>query len=175
VSVASQGRQLSACTNKVLVPFQQSTIPDADDHANTDQKVRFQLQRGFPGLSGESRLSDGNNQSFHGSGVPNPAQVQPVPPTVVDQPPPRRPDIPCETQQLPDLHAAKGTVATSGGVGAVGGVLGPFTDLLPRKFKAAPLMEAGKMLKANEQKQLDKERATAKKAEAKKAAGGDQR
>jgi phospholipid/cholesterol/gamma-HCH transport system substrate-binding protein len=173
VSVASQGRQLSACTNKVLVPFQQSTIPDVDDHANTDQKVRYQLQRGFPGLSGESRLSDGNNQSFHGSGVPNPVQIQPVPPTVVDQPPPRRPDIPCETQQIPDLHAQKATVATGGGLS-----LGTLTGAAP-SFNGTPLQQAGDLIHTIGQKRMAKDRVAEQKAVAKagagKAAGGNQR
>jgi phospholipid/cholesterol/gamma-HCH transport system substrate-binding protein len=160
VPLSSEARQLSACTNKVLVPYQHTKIPDVDDHANTDQEVRYQLQRGFPGLSGESRLSDGNNQSFHGSGVPNPVKVQPAPPTVIDQPPPRRPDIPCETQQTPDLHAPKASVATSG----LGGLI-PFTPSLPLpRFKSAPLMKAGQLLKKDEQKQNAKFNAKAVKA-----------
>jgi phospholipid/cholesterol/gamma-HCH transport system substrate-binding protein len=165
VPLSSEARQLSACTNKVLVPFVQSTIPDADDHGNTNQQVRYQLQREFPGLAGESRLSDGNNQSFHGSAVPNPQKVQPVPPTEIDQPPPRRPDIPCETQQTPDLHAAKAVVAS----GPAGGLVLPSVPSLPlsKRFKVAPLMKAGKMMQQFEQKQNARENAKAKKAEAK--------
>ncbi|HEX2233135.1 MAG TPA: MlaD family protein [Thermoleophilaceae bacterium] len=104
VDVASEGRQLSACTNEVLVPFMQDRVPSHEEK-NTNQQVRHQLQRSFPGLSGESRLSDGNNQAFHAQAVPPPLRVQPAPPTVVDQPPPRRPDVPCETQEKPILDA----------------------------------------------------------------------
>ncbi len=165
VPLSSEARQLSACTNKVLVPYVRSTIPNVDDHANTDQQVRFQLQRGFPGLSGESRLSDGNNQSFHGSATASPQKIQPVPPTVIDQPPPRRPDIPCETQQTPDLNAAKAVVAS----GPAGGLVLPSAPSIPAlpKFKVAPLMKAGQLMKQFEQKQNARENAKAKKAEAK--------
>src|SRR3954453_1277517 len=149
VPLSSEARQLSACTNKVLVPFEHTKIPDVDDHDNTDQDVRYQLQRGFPGLSGESRLSDGNTQFFPGSGVPSPMKVQPAPPTNIDQPPPRRPDIPCETQQTPDLHGPKASVATNG----LGGLI-PFTPNLPLPtFKAGLLMKAGELMKEHEQKQ----------------------
>ena len=112
VPLLEQGRALSACTNDVLVPFAQSRIPAvAGEPDNSDQQVRFQIQRGFPGLSGESRLSDGNSPWFHTSGVPNPVRVQPAPPANVNQPPPRRPDVPCETQEIPNLAAPAAVVA----------------------------------------------------------------
>ena len=63
-----ESRALSACTNNVLVPFMGLKIPNPEtgnEAENSDQPVRAQLQRGMPGLSGESRLSDGNNQYFH--------------------------------------------------------------------------------------------------------------
>jgi phospholipid/cholesterol/gamma-HCH transport system substrate-binding protein len=104
VKVSSEGRQLSACTNEVLVPFMRDRIPSVEE-GNKDQQVRYQLQRTLPGLSGESRLSDGNNQAFHAQNVPNPQRVQPAPPLNINQPPPRRPDVPCETQEKPNLAA----------------------------------------------------------------------
>jgi len=160
VSIASEGRQLSRCTNKVLVPFMHTKIPDVDDHENTDQEVRYQLQRGLVGLSGESRLSDGNNQWFHGAGVPSPLKVQPAPPPKVDQPPPRRPDVPCENQQPPNLAGPKATVATT----PAGGLLPSLSSGLPiRVFKAAPLMKAGRMMDRLQEKENAKERAQAKK------------
>jgi phospholipid/cholesterol/gamma-HCH transport system substrate-binding protein len=121
VPVLRQNRQLSACTNEVLVPFVQSEYPNVQgpdaEHGNAEQQVRFQLQRGLVGLSGESRLSDGNNQWFHTSIAPPATAVQPAPPTVVDQPPPRRPDVPCETQELPNLAAPHAPVSAFGGPG----------------------------------------------------------
>jgi hypothetical protein len=111
----------------VLVPFNQLRYPNVQgadaEHGNAEQQVRFQLQRGLVGLSGESRLSDGNNQWFHTSIAPPATHVQPAPPTVVDQPPPRRPDVPCETQELPNLAAPSARVTAFGG---------SLTDLVPK-------------------------------------------
>ena len=119
IPVLRQSRQLSACTNDVLVPFVQSKYPNVQgpdaENGNSEQQVRHQLQRGLVGLSGESRLSDGNNQWFHTSIAPPAQNVQPAPPTVVDQPPPRRPDVPCETQELPNLAAPSAPVTAFGG------------------------------------------------------------
>ena len=117
VPLLAQSRTLSACTNEVLVPLLQTPVPDVagEPEPNSDQLVRFQIQRGFPGLSGESRMFDGNYQFFRGSGMPNPPRVQPAPPASGNQPPPRRPDVPCETQEPPDLHAPDAAVAQLGG------------------------------------------------------------
>ena len=145
VGVASEGRQLSACTNEVLVPYLQSKIP-SHEAGNTDQQVRFQIQRTFPGLSGESRITDANTPYFHGMGTPNPIHVQPAPPTRINQPPPRRPDVPCETQQPPNLEAPKMSVASDpaaafpledllapGGNDTLQEIDDAFLDILPRR------------------------------------------
>src|SRR5215208_3616235 len=109
-----ESRALSACTNNVLVPFMGLEIPNPDrgnEAENSGQKVRDQLQRGMPGLSGESRLSDGNNQYFHAGAVPPGDRVRPgPPPDGGSMPQPHRPDIPCETQKLPNLHAPGGPI-----------------------------------------------------------------
>ncbi|MGI8512277.1 MAG: MlaD family protein, partial [Solirubrobacteraceae bacterium] len=67
VGVFNQGRALSSCTNSVLVPYANSRIPNPDEPGNTNQRVNDQIQRGFPGLAGESRNSDANTQYFHTS------------------------------------------------------------------------------------------------------------
>ena len=109
-----EGRALSACTNNVLVPFMQLEIPNPEsgnEAENSGQQVRAQLQRGFPGLSGESRLSDGNNQFFHAAVTPPGNRVRPGPPPDGGSMPfPHRPDVPCEEQELPNLHAPGGPV-----------------------------------------------------------------
>jgi phospholipid/cholesterol/gamma-HCH transport system substrate-binding protein len=112
VQLSIEGRQLSACTNKVLVPFEDMPIPDPDFPNNTNQLVHEVTQRGFPGLSGESRLTDGNgNGYFHGGTVQAGQNVRPGPPTDGgSQVPPHRPDEPCENQALPNLHAPGGPV-----------------------------------------------------------------
>src|SRR5215218_2881858 len=109
-----ESRALSACTNNVLVPFMDLEIPNPEtgnEAENSDQKVRNQLQRGMPGLSGESRLSDGNNQYFHAGATPPGNRVRPgPPPDGGSMPMPHRPDVPCEEQELPNLHAPGGPI-----------------------------------------------------------------
>jgi len=104
-----EGRQLSACTNNVLVPFVESRIPDPDFPDNTNHRVIEAMQHSFPNLAGESRLSDGNNQFFHAGPVAPGPDVRPAPPDDGGfTPPPHRPDVPCETQEIPDLNAPGG-------------------------------------------------------------------
>jgi phospholipid/cholesterol/gamma-HCH transport system substrate-binding protein len=134
VPVASEGRQLSACTNQVLVPFIQSKVP-SEEAGNDDQQVRFQIQRSFPGLAGESRLTDGNTPYFHTMGTVNPPNVEPAPPTDINQPPPRRPDVPCETQQPPNLEAPQANLVELGGSTAAS------------SFRTAPLLDAADLIK----------------------------
>jgi len=98
----------------VLVPFMHLRIPNPEtgnEAQNDNQEVRSQLQRGFPGLSGESRLSDGNNQFFHAGVTPPGDRVRPgPPPDGGSMPAPHRPDVPCEEQALPNLHAPGGPI-----------------------------------------------------------------
>jgi phospholipid/cholesterol/gamma-HCH transport system substrate-binding protein len=138
VPVLTQTRALSACTNHTLIPFLRTPVPGVQgpdgSHGNNNQLVRYQIQRSFPGLSGESRLSEGDNQEFHTSAIPLPTAVQPAPPPVVDQPPARRPDIPCETQDPPNLNAP-------------GAPTSSFSSHIPRswgvtRFKPGPLKKA---------------------------------
>jgi len=113
IPLLGETRALSACTNNVLVPFMELEVPNPDEPENDGQRVRHQLQRGFPGLSGESRLSDGNNQFFHAGAVPPANSVRPgPPPDGGSMPLPHRPDVPCETQEPPNLHAPGGPIAS---------------------------------------------------------------
>jgi virulence factor Mce-like protein len=153
VPLLTETRALSACTNQVLIPFIRTPVPNVQGpdgaHGNNNQLVRYQIQRSFPGLSGESRLSDGNNQFFHTSAIPAPTGTQPAPALnkgAIDQPPPRRPDIPCETQEPPNLNAPSAPAAA-------------FSSRTPRgwgvtHFKAKPLLRV-----ARQMKQLQKVRA----------------
>jgi len=109
IPLLDQGRQLSACTNKTLVPFLGQVVPDPDFPGNDNRPVRQHLQSSFPGLAGESRLSDGNNQFFHAASTAGGNQLRPGPPPDLGAtPPPHRPDVPCETQELPNLNAPGG-------------------------------------------------------------------
>jgi virulence factor Mce-like protein len=127
-----ESRALSACTNNVLVPFMGLKIPNPEtgnEAENSNQEVRKQLQRGFPGLSGESRLSDGNNQYFHAGATPPGNRVRPGPPADGgSMPMPHRPDVPCEEQELPSLHATGGPIEAF-----------PVTDQTPGSFIKPPV------------------------------------
>jgi phospholipid/cholesterol/gamma-HCH transport system substrate-binding protein len=114
VPLFQQGRALSRCTNVVLAPFMFSRIPDPDFPDNSNQTVLAQIQRGFVGLAGESRQVDANTPLFHTQSVPPTklTRVRPMrPPDGGVTPPPHRPDLPCELQELPDLNAPGGLLA----------------------------------------------------------------
>lgn len=139
-----QARLLSSCTNEVLVPFSNTPIPNPDEPENNNQTFVDQANRGLVGLSGESRLSDGNNTSFHTSLVPPPQQVRPAPPPDGgDQPPPRRPDVACETQETPNLEAPGGA-ATEFSSSSAAAKRGPKIPLV--KFDAEKIQQAGQLL-----------------------------
>ena len=131
-------RALSACQNRVLVPFSNTPIPDPDfavegneDDDNSGETFAEQGGRAFVGLAGESRLFDGNSSFFRVLGGGGPAQavatgetgqeyfsqnlfplegVRPISPTVR---PTMRPNVPCELQDPPDLNAANGAPASA--------------------------------------------------------------
>jgi phospholipid/cholesterol/gamma-HCH transport system substrate-binding protein len=107
-----QLRALSSCTNRVLVPWFESEIPSIEE-GNSGHQVREQVNRSFVGLSGESRNNDANTPFFHIQGVPpiklTVGEVEPASPPNPSVPPPHRPDVPCETQEPPNLAAPAGS------------------------------------------------------------------
>jgi virulence factor Mce-like protein len=119
-------RALSSCQNNVLLPFSTEPIPDPDFPEAGGEPWFEQSGRVFVGLAGESRVTDANSPMarVHAGGGPTtivgtgeagdqyiaqldlPLQgVRPVSPTVR---PSFRPDVPCETQEPPDLNALRG-------------------------------------------------------------------
>jgi phospholipid/cholesterol/gamma-HCH transport system substrate-binding protein len=118
VPFLGQLRALSSCTNSVLVPFMESEIPSIEE-GNSGHAVREQINRSFVGLSGESRVTDANTPVFHIQGV-NPlklatGRIEPAAPPNANVPPPHRPDVPCETQEPPNLQAPGGDATLYGG------------------------------------------------------------
>jgi phospholipid/cholesterol/gamma-HCH transport system substrate-binding protein len=107
-----QLRALSSCTSSVLVPFFESPIPSIET-GNSGQAVRAQVMRSFVGLAGESRVSDANTPVFHIQGVSpqnlTAGRIEPAAPPNPNMPPEHRPDVPCETQQPPNLAAPGGS------------------------------------------------------------------
>jgi phospholipid/cholesterol/gamma-HCH transport system substrate-binding protein len=107
-----QQRALSSCTNRVLVPFVEDEIPSIEE-GNSGHAVREQINRSFVGLAGESRNNDANTPVFHIQGVAplklTTGRLEPAPPPDPTTPPPHRPDVPCETQEPPNLAAPGGS------------------------------------------------------------------
>jgi virulence factor Mce-like protein len=147
IPLLNENRALSACQNNVLLPFAKEPIPDPDFPENTNQPFYKQGPRGFVGLAGESRLSDGNTPVLHvqinagantvlntndagqavfASAAVAPKAVRPIRP---DKRPTFRPDLPCETQEPPNLNAAGGrpdkSVNNALLPDAIGGLLPP--------------------------------------------------
>ena len=119
VPFLQQLRALSSCTNHVLVPFMESDIPSIED-GNSGHSVRAQINRSFVGLAGESR----ELRREH-AGVPHPGREPGQPRrrarssrrrrSTPNMPPPHRPDVPCETQDPPNLNAPGGDATLYGG------------------------------------------------------------
>ncbi len=114
VNFLKQARALASCTNTVLTPWSRSPIPSAEP-GNSGQEVRLQTFRGFVGLAGESRNNDANTPYFHIQtvaptqlGAANGGRLEPLSPPNPNVPPAHRPDVPCETQEAPNLDAPDG-------------------------------------------------------------------
>jgi virulence factor Mce-like protein len=116
-SVLTQLRLLSSCANEVLVPWGNDKL--VDEAFPSNGPVYQELPKFLPGLAGESRSFDANGPWFKvlgsggaetlnlGNGLFGSA-LEPIvgnnPPPVRTRPP-LRPDVPCETQQQPDLRS----------------------------------------------------------------------
>jgi phospholipid/cholesterol/gamma-HCH transport system substrate-binding protein len=122
-----QNRALASCQNNVLLPFAKTPIPDPDFEWHTGEPWFEESPRAFVGLSGESRISDANSPMFRVLAGGGPSTIVSTPETM-DGPvygqtlvpldgvrpvspkerPVFRPNVPCETQEVPDLNAPGG-------------------------------------------------------------------
>jgi virulence factor Mce-like protein len=132
IPLLNETRQLSACQNNVLLPFANQKIPDPDFPKNSGAFYQ-QAARTMVGLAGESRISDPNSGLFHvevGAGPLTVGQtdgageqifgqsaypIEATRPAKPDARPVDRPNVPCETQQAPDLRAPT-QLASSGAI-----------------------------------------------------------
>lgn len=132
VRFLGEARALSSCTANVLVPFAETPIPDPDFPGASNQPFYKESGRAFTGLAGESRTGDANGQWFRvnasssgtnllqldgpltdelfASPLFQPLGVRPVRPP---ERPQFRPDVPCETQDPPNLEGQRGDVETT--------------------------------------------------------------
>jgi phospholipid/cholesterol/gamma-HCH transport system substrate-binding protein len=119
IPLYEQVRAASSCQNEVILPWTHDKI---DDPAfPTDRSVYQESTKPLGGLAGESRSGDANGQWFrvlvspgnyaYPLGTDNvfltgsPIQGVNPPPPAQRYPRPYKPDVPCETQQAPDLHS----------------------------------------------------------------------
>jgi hypothetical protein len=116
-TVLGELRALSSCATNVLVPFGDDKL--VDEAFPTHGPVYQDMAKFLPGLAGESRSFDANSQYFKvlatggaetlniGNGlfgtVAEPIVGNNPPP--IRRRPPLKPDVPCETQDPPDLRS----------------------------------------------------------------------
>jgi phospholipid/cholesterol/gamma-HCH transport system substrate-binding protein len=114
--------QASSCQNEVVLPWSRETIEDKTFPAHGP--VYQEATKPLPGLAGESRSGDANGQwfrvmldtpkfaypfgteKFFLTGQPLQGVNPPVPRNHAR--PPLRADVPCETQEVPDLRTIPG-------------------------------------------------------------------
>ena len=116
VPLLKQVRAASSCQNEVILPWTKDTVPDPDFPAIGP--VYEEQAKPLVGLAGESRSFDANGQWFRVAlnagqfGTPvgdGRTMLTDRPILGVNPPPPAkrsplRPDVPCETQEPPDLR-----------------------------------------------------------------------
>jgi phospholipid/cholesterol/gamma-HCH transport system substrate-binding protein len=117
VPLYEQVRAASSCQNDVILPWSHDKIEDAT--FPSPGQVFEESTKGLAGLSGESRSGDANGQWFRvmltGGNYAYPQgadrflitgqPIQGVNPPPPAQRAPLRPDVPCETQERPDLRS----------------------------------------------------------------------
>jgi virulence factor Mce-like protein len=151
----NENRALSRCQNKVIVPFANTPIPDPDFPQNSGETFYRQTARGLVGLAGESRLTDADTPMFHaqlgggattilstndrGQSVFGAANTSPLGtrPARPNRRPVFRPNIPCETQQPPDLNAPGGSPSQSVTQAIPGGLLPGTSSGFPKLSKTS--------------------------------------
>ena len=123
-----QSRALASCFNNVVIPWSNTEIPNNDSDPPA-AKVYQETAYGFSGVAGESRSGDANGQEFRVLGGGGQNTIGPVPTPDLANPlfgvtpfsfqgtepakqssakTPFRPDVPCETQDPPDLRSEIG-------------------------------------------------------------------
>ena len=184
-----QTRALSSCFDNVVIPWSNTSIPNHDSDPPAG-KVYQETAYGFTGVAGESRSGDANGQEFRvlGGGGQNtiaPFNTPDLPSPLTGVAPfsflgsepakqssaktPFRPDVPCETQDPPNLDAgplgpAPATSASGKSMTAASpqetSLISRYSDILSELSKATQLRGAGavpqaKQIVATAQQQFD--------------------
>jgi phospholipid/cholesterol/gamma-HCH transport system substrate-binding protein len=174
-----QTRALSSCFNNVVIPWSNTPIPNHDSDPAA-AKVYQETAYGFTGVAGESRSGDANGQEFRVLGGGGQNTIAPFsspdvngaltgvsPFNFVGSEPakqssaktPFRPDVPCETQDPPDLDAGPigpAPATKSSGRSAtymspdLKSLVGRYGDILKQVADAKQLKSAGSTNAANQ-------------------------
>lgn len=148
-----QTRALSSCFNNVVIPWSNTPIPNHDSDPAA-AKVYQETAYGFSGVAGESRSGDANGQEFRVLGGGGTNTIAPFdspeldsaitgisPFNILGSEPakqssaktPFRPDVPCETQDPPNLESELGPAPATSPSGKNATVAPPReTDLTQR-------------------------------------------
>jgi virulence factor Mce-like protein len=173
-----QSRALASCFNTVAIPWSNTPIPNSDSDPPA-AKVYQETAYGLTGVAGESRSGDANAQEFRvlGGGGNNtisgintpdlPAQLVGIAPfNIIGAEPskqssaktPFHPEVPCETQQPPNLGSTVGPAPTSKAASGRGAVsddpvareqMRAYAEILQDMAKADKLRAAGSTPQAN--------------------------
>jgi virulence factor Mce-like protein len=120
VPLYEQVRAASSCQNQVILPWSHDKIEDPTFPA--PGPVYQEALKPMPGLAGESRSGDANGQWFRvladagqyayptgdGNFTLTGQPIEGTNPPMYAKRPPLKPDVPCETQQQPDLRTNPG-------------------------------------------------------------------
>jgi phospholipid/cholesterol/gamma-HCH transport system substrate-binding protein len=149
-----QARALSSCFNNVVIPWSNTTIPNHDSDPPA-AKVYQETAYGLTGVAGESRSGDANGQEFRvlGGGGTNtiaPFTSPDIPGALTGVIPfnflgsepakqsslktPFRPDVPCETQDPPNLNSEIGPAPASKSSGKSATTATPEEQDLSRRY-----------------------------------------
>jgi phospholipid/cholesterol/gamma-HCH transport system substrate-binding protein len=128
-----QSRALASCFNNVVIPWSNTPIPNQDSDPAAG-KVYQETAWSLTGVAGESRSGDGNGQEFRVLGGGGTNTIAPFPSPDLPNPltgvspfnfigsepakqssakTPFRPDVPCETQDPPNLESEIGPAPTT--------------------------------------------------------------
>ena len=116
VPMLEQLRLVGSCSTEVLAPFGNTSVGDPNFPANGP--AHQELAQALSGLAGESRSFDANGQwfkvlgtggleTFNFGGLAGNLSLPAtgINPPVQEERPPLRPDVPCETQEPPNLDS----------------------------------------------------------------------
>ena len=120
IPLLQQVRAASSCQNEVILPWTKQTVPDPNFPAKHD--VAAEAPQPLVGLSGEGRSASPNGYWFrvmlstgnfiydlgHGALASTALPLLGTNPAKANGRPPLRPDVPCETQPVPNLKTTSG-------------------------------------------------------------------